>query len=206
MVVSAKSRFKSIDDIIKAKRIKAGFSGAGSDDYYGMILAGRALGFKVETVTGYKGANEANLAGVKGEVEAVQSSYRTMRPLIESKDVIPVLVFGEKRLTELPNVPTVFEVGSGDSKKVMEALLTVFQMERAMFAPPGVPAGKVKVLREALGKAVADPDFKKDSEKNRRPVEFLTGGKVEEMIKQLKGVEGVLKPQVMDIAKTVGQG
>lgn len=206
LVVSAKSKLRSLDDVLKAKKINVGFSGVGSDDYYVAIMAGKALGYQVVPVTGFEGSHEADLACVKGEVDAVQTTYSSIRSLIESKDVIPVMVFSKKRLPELPDVPTVLEKASGDAQKLMEAVIDVFELDRVMFAPPGMPEGKLTVLREALDKVMEDPEFKQETEKNKRPVVYLKGEEVENLINNIKTLEGQIKPQVLEIAKTGGQG
>jgi tripartite-type tricarboxylate transporter receptor subunit TctC len=201
MVVSAKSKFKTIDDVIKAGKIRAGFSGVGSDDYYGMHLAAKALGFDIDAITGFAGAKEANLAVVKGEVEAVQGTYGTMSPLIESGDVIPVLVYHDARIPELPNVPTALEKVPAANKKTMEGFVDLMKLERIMFAPPKLPDGKLQVLRDALAKALKDPEFTADSVKNKRPVSYASGEDVEKMMKTLVEVKSILKPQVIELTK-----
>jgi tripartite-type tricarboxylate transporter receptor subunit TctC len=201
MLVSAKSPYKTIEDVIKAKKIRAGFSGVGSDDYYGMHLAAKGLGFEVEAITGFDGAKEANLSAVKGEVSAVQGTYGTMRAQIESKDLIPVLVYADKRIPELPDVPTALEKTSAEQKKVIEGFIKLLELERIVFAPPGLPDGKLEVYREVLKKALEDPELKAESEKNKRPFVYFSGQDVEKMLLTVEDVKGILKPVVLELAK-----
>ena len=80
MAVSAKKPYKSLDDVIKAKKITMGFSGVGSDDYYVAQIMAKAMGFTLEPITGYTGATEANLSCAKGEVDSIQLTYGTAWP------------------------------------------------------------------------------------------------------------------------------
>jgi tripartite-type tricarboxylate transporter receptor subunit TctC len=204
MVVSAKSKLRSLDDVIKAGKITMGFSGVGSDDYFVALIAAKLLGYQLDPITGFSGSREADLACVKGEVDSVQTTYSSIRPLIESKDVVPILVFAKSRLPELPDVPTVLEKTSGNAASTMEAIIGAFELDRVMFAPPGVPAERLRVLREALDKAVEDPDFRQACEKAQRPVLYLPGSEVEKLIDTIKLAEPQLKSLVREIAKGAG--
>ncbi len=202
MVVSAKSKFASLKDIISAKKMTMGFSGVGSDDYYVALISAKTLGFELDPITGYTGSNEANLSAVKGEVDSVQTTYGSLKALIDAKSVIPVVVFGEKRIAELPDVPAITELTTGDSLKTMQAIIGMFELDRIMMAPPKMTVGRVKVLRDALDKAMADPEFKANSDKLKRPTLYLNSDQTLKLLENIKAVQGQLAP----IVKQVGKG
>lgn len=201
MAVSALKPYKTLDDVIKAKKITMGFSGVGSDDYYVAQIMAKAMGFTLDPITGYTGANEANLACVKGEVDSIQLTYGTASTLIGSKDIIPVVVYSEKRIAELPNVPSIIELTTGDAQKTMKAVAAAFELDRVLFAPPGMSAERTKTLRDAVNKAMADPEFKATSEKAKRPTLFLTGEELVKVLANIQAVQDQLKPQVLAIGK-----
>ncbi len=201
MVVSALKPYKTLDDVIKAKKITMGFSGVGSDDYYVAQIMAKAMGFTLDPVTGYTGANEANLSCVKGEVDTVQLTYGTAKALIDGKNVIPVVVYSPKRIPELPNMPTALELTTGDAQKTMNAVSAAFELDRVLFAPPGMSAARTKTLRDALAKAMTDPEFIATSDKAKRPVIFLTGEETMKVLANIQAAADQLKPQV----KAIGQ-
>ncbi len=46
------------------------------------------------------------------------------------------------------------------TRRQLELLMTTQNMDRPMMLPPGVPAERVKELREALNATLADPAFR----------------------------------------------
>lgn len=198
LVVSKQSKYKSINEIIAAGKLTVGFSGVGSDDYYMAIIAGETLGFNVEPVTGYSGSNEANLGAVRGETEAVQTTYSSIRASIEAGDVIPVLVFANERMTELPEVPTVFEKVQDED---ISALVSLFELDRVLFAPPNVPEGRLNVLREAYEKVVNDPEYQSVCTKTERPIKFLSGEDTSKLLDNIDLAEERLKPRIVEVAE-----
>jgi tripartite-type tricarboxylate transporter receptor subunit TctC len=202
MAVSAKKPYKSLDDVIKAKKITMGFSGVGSDDYYVAQIMAKAMGFTLEPITGYTGANEANLSAAKGEVDSIQSTYGSVATLITSGDIIPIVVYSNKRLKELPNVPTIEELAKGDALKLMQAVDSGFELDRFMFGPPNLPAARLKTLRDALDKAMADPEFISSSEKAKRPNTYVNGDEAVKLLGTLKALEPTLRPLIKEIGKT----
>lgn len=201
MAVSAKKPYRSLDDVIKAKKITMGFSGVGSDDYYVAQIMAKAMGFTLEPITGYTGATEANLSCAKGEVDAIQLTYGTASAMIASGDIIPVLVYSSKRIKELPNVPATEELAKGDALKVMQAVNGGFELDRIVFAPPNMPAARLKTLRDALDKTMIDPEFMANSEKLKRPTLYVNGDEALKMLANLKTVEATLRPLIVEIGK-----
>jgi tripartite-type tricarboxylate transporter receptor subunit TctC len=201
LAISAKKPYKSLDDVIKAKKITMGFSGVGSDDYYVAQIMAKAMGFTLEPITGYTGAAEANLSCAKGEVDSIQSTYGSVAALITSGDVIPIVVYSNKRLKELPNVPAIEELAKGDALKLMQAVDGGFELDRIMFAPPNMPAERLKTLRTALDKTMADPEFIANSEKAKRPTLYVNGEEAIKMLANLKNVEATLRPLIVEIGK-----
>jgi tripartite-type tricarboxylate transporter receptor subunit TctC len=56
---------------------------------------------------------------------------------------------------------------------------------RAFGAPPGVPADRVKLLREAFAKAANDPEFRADATKAKIPVSYIAWEEVQKMFAAL---------------------
>jgi len=54
-----------------------------------------------------------------------------------------------------------------------------------MSAPPGVPAERVKILREAYAKSLKDPDLLAEVDRQRLDMEPSSGEEIQTLIKEL---------------------
>ena len=54
-----------------------------------------------------------------------------------------------------------------------------------MVAPPGVPAERVKILREALNKTLRDPDLLAETKKRGWPVSPVAGEELQSLAKEV---------------------
>jgi len=184
MVVSAKSPFRSWDDVVSYKEpFRFSASGVGSDDYIVVEIIRDALDLTLEQIVGYEEGGEW-LATVKGEAWGVQGSWSSVRQFMDSGDVIPVLQTTTERSDILPDVPTIVEVLPEDKKDLGRACASIFAFDRVICAPPGVPEDRVRVLREAFKKAFDDPGYQADLKKLKRPHVPATGEETETMMRQ----------------------
>ena len=106
----------------------------------------------------HPGSNDAMLAGVRGDVDWVQSTTSDLRKLaIDSNDLTPVVVYATDRLKDLPNVPTIGELGYPE-------LADYIKVNYLVGGTPGIPMDVLKILQDAFQKTVKDPDFIKAME------------------------------------------
>ncbi len=201
LVVSPKTGFTNLDDIIRAGKISMGFPGVGSDDFYIAQITARLLGFQVEAHTEYVGTNDASLACVKNEVDAIQFSVSSVQSQIDAQTVIPIVSFSDASPSALPKVPTIFESIPPDKKTLMQTLVQIYALERIMFAPPNMPAARLQALRDALDQAIADPEFQQNMIKIQRPVDYLTGAETTLLLENILSNEDHIKPLVVEIAQ-----
>jgi tripartite-type tricarboxylate transporter receptor subunit TctC len=68
-----------------------------------------------------------------------------------------------------------------------------------MVAPPGVPADRVKILREAYNKALKDPTLVEEVTKWRLDMEPSTGEEIEALIKAIMDQP----PEVVALVKKI---
>jgi tripartite-type tricarboxylate transporter receptor subunit TctC len=68
---------------------------------------------------------------------------------------------------------------------------------RSLFAPPGVPPDRVKVLREGFMKMMKDPDVAAEAQKRRFEPNPLSGDEIEGLLRNL-----VQSPEVIERMKT----
>ena len=99
----------------------------------------------------YKGATQATMAAVSGEVDQVIVSVASVLPLIQDRKVRPLVVLSESRVSTIPDVPTSKEAG------YPKLLMSIWY---GLYVPAGTPADVVARLnREAL-RALESPELK----------------------------------------------
>jgi tripartite-type tricarboxylate transporter receptor subunit TctC len=97
---------------------------------------------------------------------------------------------GAKRYAKLPDVPTVYELMETHktpeaTKRLARVLLSSGDLGRPFIAPPGMPAERVKVLREAFAKAMNDPALMADAQKRQWDLDPLGGEELEAIAKEI---------------------
>src|ERR671915_2092174 len=125
--IRADSPYKSISDIRNAKEPpKCGATGTVSTDFIlARLLEDTLPPLKIDTVLGYPGGAEIDLAVEKGEVMCrgmTASPYFGREPFLswQKKNFVRVLVYtGAKRDERIPDVPTIAEIF--DKEKVPES-------------------------------------------------------------------------------------
>jgi tripartite-type tricarboxylate transporter receptor subunit TctC len=189
--------YKSIRDIVKAKEPpKCGSSGTVSTDYLLAKLLEDSIGAKFNTVLGYPGGSEIDLAVEKGEVvcRAHNISAHFGREPFNSwhkKDFDRHIVqTGRKRDARLPETPTIYELfdeyrSSEVSRRVAQVMLTGGELGRPMLATPATPAERIKILRDGYARALKDPELLAETEKAKMEVDPTPGEELEELIKKV---------------------
>lgn len=187
LAMSNKSLYNSIDKLKKAvKPATLSFSGVGSDDYYASFVVFDSLGIPYSPIAGYGGQAEATLAAIVGEVDGVLASYSSLKPNIDSGKLIPVLTITRERSKVLPSVPSILELIDDPIKAELPlAFSNIFELDRLVYAPPGLPSNILKDWREAFDRAVRDPELLAKAKQANRPINYLSGEEVEKRIREV---------------------
>jgi tripartite-type tricarboxylate transporter receptor subunit TctC len=175
---------------MRDKALVAGCTGRNSQSYQFPAMLNALAGFKFKIVCGYKGSADSILAMERGEVDIVSSAWNswraTHRAPIQSGELIPVIQGGLKRNAELAQVPLMQElVDDPKAKQVLEFASAGASIGRALIAPPGVPADRLAVLREAFDKVVKDPEFIAAAEKRGAEIDPTPGAEVDKFRDQI---------------------
>ena len=185
MVVSTKSGYKSIDDIMKVRTpIKFAAAGVGSAAYLDTRILDFALPIDIQTVTGFDGA-EGELSMLRGEVVAATGIASSFDQFVKNKGGYYALVMSQIAHDVLPGVPQASQYVTDERGKRLLALLEALSdLGRLTAGPPGIPPDVLKVLRDAHEKAIKDPELIAEAMKLNMPVKFGSGEFVTERIKQ----------------------
>jgi tripartite-type tricarboxylate transporter receptor subunit TctC len=189
--------FKTIDDLRNTKEPpRCGSTGTGTTGHYIPRLLEETLGIKTIIVGGYQGGSEIDLAVERNEVvcwSPLIATYFGREPYKrwhKSGFTRVVLQTGAKRDARLKDVPTLSELmqqykTSDSGKRLAKVVLTAATLGRPISAPPGVPADRTKILRDAYAKAMKDPELLAEAEKRGWDVDPLTGEELESLAKEV---------------------
>jgi tripartite-type tricarboxylate transporter receptor subunit TctC len=180
-----------------------GGTGAGSQMETMPTMLKQLFGAKIRIVSGYKGGNDVYLAMERGEVHGrcggLVSSIKATRPdwFPEKKVAVPIQV-ALQRDPEFPDTPALIEfVKDERTRQVLELILSPFEMDRPILAPPGTPPERVAALRKAFSAAMRDPGFVAEANKQNIEIKEIPGERVAEVIRRAYA----MPPDVIKAAK-----
>jgi tripartite-type tricarboxylate transporter receptor subunit TctC len=199
MYMRADSPYKTMDDVRNAKEApRCGAQGTSDSAYFLPKLFEEVLKTKFNIVTGYPGGPEIDLAVERGEIlcraftiEAFMSRepYHTWRKKGFVRNIIQT---GQKRDSKLPDTQTIWEIM--DRYKTPEAdrrlasvVLASGALGRPMLGTPGIPADRVKILRNAFQMTMKDPEFLAEIEKRKFELDPTTGEELDKIVKDAMG-------------------
>jgi len=167
LVVRAESPWRSAADLVADAKRRPGAITFSSSGVYGtlhmaMELFSHAAGIRLRHVP-YAGGGPAVTALLGGHVDALASGPSVVIPHLKAGTLRALACWGERRLPALPEVPTLKELGY-DAE---------FYIWAGLFAPKGTPPAVLRVLRDAVRQAAADPEFKGAMAKLETPIQYL---------------------------------
>lgn len=200
--IRADTPYRTAEDLRNAKEPpRCGSSGTGTTGHYIPRLLEEVLGVKSKIVGGYPGGAEIDLALERGEVHCWSPLIATFfgrEPYItwhKKGFVRVVLQTGKKRDPRLSDVPTIWELmdhykTTEAGKRLAKVVLTAATLGRPILTTPGVPADRVKILREAYTRTLNDANLLAEAKKRGWEVNPLAGGELESLAKEV-----VVQPQ-----------
>src|SRR5690242_11033247 len=207
----ADTPYKSIAEIIRAKQPPScGGSGTTSSDYVVAKILELAVGAKINSVSGYQGGSDADLAVEKGEIVCrahTLASHFGREPLNSWHKKgfdIHLLQSGRKRDSRAPEAPTLYEIleefkVSDGKRRVAQALLSGGEFGRPVLVTPGTAPDRVKILRDSLRSVVNDPELLAEAKKSRMDVEYTAGEELEALLKEVLSQP----PEVVEHARKI---
>ncbi|WP_068030883.1 tripartite tricarboxylate transporter substrate binding protein BugD [Rhodoplanes sp. Z2-YC6860] len=145
--------FKELIDWLKANQAKAtlGTAGVGSGAHFSGVFLQNLIGTHASYVP-YRGTGPALQDLVAGQIDIIVDQASNSLPQVQAGTIRAYAVTDSKRLSALPDVPTVDEAG-----------LPGFHVSlwSGMWAPKGTPKEIVAKLNEAIRAAIDDPAVQK---------------------------------------------
>jgi tripartite-type tricarboxylate transporter receptor subunit TctC len=177
---------ESFDELYERELIVSGTGQAGDDPIVRMIAG--VLGSQIRLVTGYAGANEANFAMERGEVDgrcawSWSSVVSTRRNWLDNGDIKVLLQLGFRKHPDLPDVPLILDLAeSEEDLQIMRLVLVRGVLGRPFLAPPNLPADRAAALQEAFAATVIDPDFLREAARQRMEVIPISGAEIQALV------------------------
>ena len=197
LYMRADTPYKTIDDVRKATTApKCGATGIASTGYYMPKLMEEVLNTKFDIVSGYVSGQDIDLAVERGELQCrafTITAYFAREPFISwrKKNFTNVLIqTGTQRDARIKDAPTIYELMdrykvNDASRALAKVILASGDFGRPIVAPPGVPADRVKILRDSFDKVIKDPALLAEAEKRRLEIDPTRWDEMESLAKDV---------------------
>lgn len=194
LVISANSGFENVDDLINAGRpILISSSGVGASNHIETRMLAYALDLDVTIVPNMQNP-EAQMSMVRSEVDGVLGGESSFDDFVNQGNGRFVLTIAGER-SQIEGVPSAREfIVRDDALPLFDFIETMAMLGRVQAGPPGIPAERLEVLREAFNQALQDPDLRAEAARINLPIDPGTGEEV------TRSVEMLLSPSAETIA------
>jgi tripartite-type tricarboxylate transporter receptor subunit TctC len=154
----------SFDEMITKETIFGGGGAAAITFQHPMVMK-NVLGAKIRVIAGYPGTRDINLAMHRGEVNGTCGMFASSIKAqfmddVKSGRLKLVIQMGSKKSDEFGKIPSVFDYAKTDEDRaVLDVHFKQLLLGRPLASAPGIPADRLKALREALIATMKDPEF-----------------------------------------------
>ncbi len=185
-------RFKTAADFIKYAKdnpgqLTIGTSGAGTSGHLSILVMNKVAGIKTKPVH-FKGAGASRAAFLGGHIDAVAQTLGEVLEMQKTGEAKVIAIATEKRIKELPDVPTFREVG----------IDLVISSNRGIMAPKGTPPEVINTLAAAFKKASEDPQYLAEMAKIGLPVKYLGPKEYAELNEQEYKINAEIASDVLE--------
>jgi tripartite-type tricarboxylate transporter receptor subunit TctC len=191
--------YKSFEDLRRAdKELIAGTTGPGSNAHDFPLLLKEFAGAKLKLIAGYPANSDVLLAIERKEVDSWSALATTIK-LAADRGVVRPLIRGRVAIAGFENLPVDEEVTTNKIGKALMGIRGIpLAIGRAFAVAPGTPAAQVAILREALSKAIQDPELQAESKKAKIDMHYISAEQVQ------KDFNSVMN-QPPDVLKEMGK-
>ncbi|MCC6887642.1 MAG: hypothetical protein IT536_03825 [Hyphomicrobiales bacterium] len=195
LIVRDGAGIKTLDDLrTSARPILFGTSATPGDSFYDIPQIARELwNLNIKLVKGYS-SPETILAMDRGEIDGRGigiSALSQFRPdWVKGIGARFIVQFGhQKRWEGMADVPTAYELTSIAADRELISMVELpLLMARPYAAPPGIPADRLQILRQAFMAAHRDPAFLAEAAKLNLEISARSGSDVDAMIANVNNV------------------
>jgi tripartite-type tricarboxylate transporter receptor subunit TctC len=169
--VRADSPYKTLKDLIDAAKkspntIRTATTGILSDDHLAILMTEEAAPGAVFRIVHLDGGATQVKEMMGGNIDVAFDNVGSIMPRVKSGELRALAVLDEVRSKFMPDVPTMKELGYPT---------VVSSSTRGIAGPKGMPEPVVGKLRDALGKAMADPEHVSKLENQGLAIKVMVG-------------------------------
>lgn len=180
IVVTKASGIESYEQLKNSKEpVKFASAGVGSASTVETTMLVKALGLPVEIISGYNGSDD-QLAMRRGEVQGIIASRSSFQQFVDEGNAKIIAQIGGSE-TDVPQLSSL--VDNADAQKVIALVASQSNISRLTAGPAGIPEDRLKALRDAYAKAVADPEFLEKAKQLGLPIDPKVGDDVANVVK-----------------------
>lgn len=174
--------YRTWDELKKSdKELVVGTTGPGSNAHDFPLLLKEFAGAKFRLVSGYPANSDILLAVERKEVD-VWAALATTIKLAADRGAVRPLVRGRIAIPGFEKLPVDEDLAtSALGKAIMGIRAAPLAIGRGFAAPPATPADRVKVLRDALAKAMQDKELLADAQKAKIGMSHISAEEVARM-------------------------
>jgi tripartite-type tricarboxylate transporter receptor subunit TctC len=158
LVVAPSKGIRTVQQLVEFAQVKPitfGSTGVGGPVYLTMERFRQAANFEARIIP-FKGAPEVLTEVMAGRIDVYYSPFLAALPFIQSRQLLPLAVSSEERVSALPNVPTTLEAGYPNSN---------YSFWIGVFAPAKTPRPIIDKLNTEISKALQVPAVREKLEK-----------------------------------------
>lgn len=191
--------YKTFDDIRKADReLIAGTTGPGSNAHDFPLLLKEFAGAKLKLLPGYPASSDILLAVERKEVDSWSAFSTTVQRAVD-QGAVRAIVRSRVPTPGFEKLPVDEDLATNPIGKAIMGIRGIPQgIGRAFAAPPGTPADRVAILREAFAKVLQDPEFRAEAKKAKIPMQHISA-------EQISKDFATLLNQPPDVLKEMGK-
>ena len=165
LTASPKTKWNNMKDLVADAKAHPGQISVGatlgSTSHFFPALVEKAAGIKFKYVS-YDGLAQRMNSILGGHIDLTDGNL-TQKGKVDAGQLKFIAIATEKRSPEMPNVPTLKELGYN----------VVYSVSRGLLAPKGTPNDVLTKLEAACGQAAKDPAFVESMKKQGTDVPYL---------------------------------
>ncbi|TSA10619.1 MAG: tripartite tricarboxylate transporter substrate binding protein [Betaproteobacteria bacterium] len=176
LTASPKTKWNTMKEMVADAKANPGQISVGatlgSTSHFFPAMVEKAAGIKFKYIS-YDGLAQRMNAILGGHIDLTDGNL-TQKGKVDAAQLKFLAIATEKRSPELPNVPTLKELGYN----------VIYSVSRGLLAPKGTPADVLSKLEGACGQAAKDPTFAESMRKQGTDVHYLDHKGYAEFLKQ----------------------
>ncbi len=206
-VINTKTGVTKIDDIRGRELTVSSTAHSSPSSVYARML-NAFYGSKLRVIEGYAGSQECLMAVERNETDSHISGGSSAQfrnrftPWVKQGKARVILQMGMARDAAFADVPTALEiVATAEEKQLFEIAFAEQVMGRPFLLGPGVPADRVKILRDAFDATMKDPQFLAEAAKEHAEIDPVDGATINALLERVYAAPADVAQRLRELAR-----